>query len=1103
MRLKSILKYTFYVGTGFFALLVLAVIFFILFFPVNTVREMAVDELTSLLQRPVSIADAEIRLFSGVQLSQIRIADAPHFHQITEPDSSALLSIQTAILKYQFWPLLRRQVVIDEIIFDTPHVFLRQDSRAIWNFDSLLIALSDSTPPMPDTAVAQIPVSVQLEKFEIRNLKFSMVQNDDSSTLALSLESLTGQIFDLHIPRALPDEILEKLRARIHLEMSASDLNLCYLAPFDSLNLNFYSKIDLGLDVAISGLARTELSGKLALFETLLTEPAPNPSVLLDSPKPIPELLRLEILAQADLLHKNFQVPRLNFYLIKELVLQGRGEFREISTQPYIDFQIEQSTISLSAVKSFLAQLSLKDTRSLLHEADWGGRLSLAGCRVTGNPLAETAADGLHFQSVVQVRNAYFKYLPNVAQVEDLDAQFFFSGIYSAVGFDALQTRCDLQIPAWQTAPNDSLQLEGRDFALKFKADLSRKFFPESAEAELSVATLQDAAVSLNLALHSDGTWKNSEMSGALDLQNVLLQNFGLTDLVGRASARLSLQATSLDSIQLNLAGELDSLYFLYEDWEPLGRHQIAGDFWVKTDSLFQDLFVNRISLRVSDFLKLSGRAELRQLGADGFALLVDAAQIDHRKIISRLPAVFTEEIGNFDISGETIVSAQITGALPDDAGPVFRGQAHLETRKTHLDLPDYYFLFRNIQIKSDVLLFSDSLAATVQASIDSFYLTDLRREPFRNSTIQAELELPHLARIKIPACTVILPEIGAKAWITGAIDSLATVPVTRLDTHLQLAPKSPVVIIDDILLNGAVSATNRLNFQGDLLAINGEIQFDSLNLEVVETLTATGITGKMSVNQKIDLYRLCLVQEELPLFDTQHFADLAYHYLRPFYRHQALPVQSVHIPKIKILDYELNNIFLDVLFGGAKLQIPDFILSAYEGNIHGHLSIDFGEGTFEFPDSLLETTRFDLKATISSINTARLNPVISAKTKKSIINANVELTGAGLSPEGDLLVNGYFHITEIGSKVADNLLRSLDPTEADQGIQSVRNLLKFGYQPRLMSFEIKHGHFYPRIELSKPFYIPINIAGGVVELARIPTEIFLKQAVASPYYTE
>ena len=112
-------------------------------------------------------------------------------------------------------------------------------------------------------------------------------------------------------------------------------------------------------------------------------------------------------------------------------------------------------------------------------------------------------------------------------------------------------------------------------------------------------------------------------------------------------------------------------------------------------------------------------------------------------------------------------------------------------------------------------------------------------------------------------------------------------------------------------------------------------------------------------------------------------------------------------------------------------------------------------------------------------------------------------LAGKGLNPEGQMDMTGFFHITEIGPKVADNLLRSLDPMGADQGIQSVRRMLRTGFKASLMSFEIKHAHFYPHIVLSKPIYLPINIAGGEVELARVPVEIFLKQAFASQYYID
>jgi hypothetical protein len=1104
MRLKSIIKYFFLAFAGLITLILLAIVLFILFFPVNTVREMAVDELTTLLQRPVSIAHAEIRLFSGIELQQIQVAETPRFHQLNRPDSTALLVIQNAILKYQFWPLLKRQLVIDDILIDTPHICLLRDSTATWNFDLLLAALADSTAPPADTAVTRLPISIQLEKFEIRDLKLSMALKDDSTVLTLELANLTGKIFDLQIPRATPDEVLEQLKARIRLEMTDANLNLCYQAPCDSLNLNFTTKIHLAVDVAVNGFSRTEVSARLSLFQSLLTEPAANAPVLFDSPKMIPELLRIEFLGQADLLQENYQLSLLKLYIINELLLQGRGEFRQISRQPQLRFQIDESSISLSAVKSFLGQLRLKSTQALLKEIEWGGRLSLAGSQVAGNPLAETGADGLRFNSVLRLDAAHFNYLPNLARVEGIAAKLAFSGNYSLAGFEGLQTQGELLIPVWQIAPNDTFSLQGQDLELKINANLTGDFFPEWADVMLTAPKVQDAHVSLKLDWRSDGTWKNSQMNGALELENILLQNFDLPELAGRGAARLSVNATSLDSIQLHLTGQLDSLFFLYaDDWEPVGTQNFSGEFSVKTDSLFLDFFVNPMALHVNDFLQLSGSVELINLGEDYFALNLAEAKIDNRKILTELPAVITETLGNFDLSGETFLSAQITGALPAETEPVFQGRARIKTRNMHVDLPDYYFLARNIQINSEVLFFTDSLTATVQATIDSFFLTDLRRQPFRNTWLKADLRMPDFSRVLIPACSVGVPEIAAKAWITGTVDNLATEPVTNLDTRIQIEAPTQVEIIDDILLTGRVGATNRLHFFGDILAINGEIQFDSLNLEVVETLTASGITGKTTVNQKVDLYRLCLLQEELPLFATRHFADLAYHYLRPFYRNQILPIQSVHIEKIKMLDYELSDIFLDVLFGGAKLQIPDFILNAYEGNVRGHLGIDFGEGTFEFPDSLLKTIQFDLKATASSINTAKLNPVISAKAKKSIINANVELAGAGLSPEGDLVVNGYFHITEIGSKVADNLLRSLDPMEADQGIQSVRSLLKFGYQPKLMSFEIRHGHFYPRIVLSKPFYIPINIAGGVVELARIPTEIFLKQALASPYYTE
>ena len=100
--------------------------------------------------------------------------------------------------------------------------------------------------------------------------------------------------------------------------------------------------------------------------------------------------------------------------------------------------------------------------------------------------------------------------------------------------------------------------------------------------------------------------------------------------------------------------------------------------------------------------------------------------------------------------------------------------------------------------------------------------------------------------------------------------------------------------------------------------------------------------------------------------------------------------------------------------------------------------------------------------------------------------------TGIGLDIRRGIDLNGYLYITDIGPRTADNLLRSLDPEGADSGIRNTRFLINHGFKPKLMSFEIKHGYFYPRIDLSQPWYFPAKIRGGKVELNRIPVQLFL-----------
>ena len=95
----------------------------------------------------------------------------------------------------------------------------------------------------------------------------------------------------------------------------------------------------------------------------------------------------------------------------------------------------------------------------------------------------------------------------------------------------------------------------------------------------------------------------------------------------------------------------------------------------------------------------------------------------------------------------------------------------------------------------------------------------------------------------------------------------------------------------------------------------------------------------------------------------------------------------------------------------------------------------------------------------------------------------NLELAGIGIDPASQLDIEGNFYVTQIGPQFTDNVLRSLDPTGTDKSIQDTRKLLNWGYKPKLLSFEIKHGYLYPTIHLVKGKFltklIPLKLSGG------------------------
>ena len=198
-----------------------------------------------------------------------------------------------------------------------------------------------------------------------------------------------------------------------------------------------------------------------------------------------------------------------------------------------------------------------------------------------------------------------------------------------------------------------------------------------------------------------------------------------------------------------------------------------------------------------------------------------------------------------------------------------------------------------------------------------------------------------------------------------------------------------------------------------------------------------------------------------------------------------------IKIDSINVTGYDVSNVVMELNLVNGQINIPYIGMDIYDGNLQGNIAADL-------PGFDMAKVDYYIKANISKLNSAKLSPILKGSGKESELNLNLELKGKGLNPDQDISLDGFFYITKIGSRFTDNVLTSLDPKKTDKSIQSTKKMLKWGYKPKLISLELKHGYLYPTLHLTKGNFItkllPFNLSGGKVELARIPLIVIAKE---------
>ncbi|NOY60690.1 MAG: AsmA family protein [Calditrichaeota bacterium] len=761
-------------------------------------------------------------------------------------------------------------------------------------------------------------------------------------------------------------------------------------------------------------------------------------------------------------------------------------------TQPVLDLRVEKGEIPIRQLYR-LAHLVLPD--SLLPKVFFHNdraAIRLLKTRVNGPLPMKELKGALNFNAEVEFRNFGITLNHGAIELDNFNATAAASGQVVGAEIHNLQTRIDVSYDSLALALADTLPIYTGAGAFSAKTELNEKFVPKTASVTFSVAKAMGASISGNIALTGSKSLKSLRGKGHLAVKNISTDNLPQSPLSTNANIEVDFSLATLDSISATVNLLSDSLYLAQEEETfVFPAIDLETKLDCRTDTTFQNITIRSLSIRVNDLLRGHLKAQVLGAGKENFSFDfdLDQLQLRHRGLVDWIPKQFQSKVRELSLSGMTTVTASGAGKITPKALN-YSADVHLKTNGTNISFPPQFLTVSGLGVNINAHAQSDtgvSVAASVQ--IDSIALANIRKAPFRNNYFSLNLASQDFNNFAITNGELLLPDMKAEAKMSATIQDAQKSPVINADFSLHQEIPNKFALMKTLALQGTNDVQAKVRMDSQFVDIDASAKTKNLTLFLPDETTVTNINSEFRIVQKYDLLNMVLITSDSPPIETPSEGSIDYFLYRDYYHQTFKNLSHLTIEKVEAAGYLVKNISMEAAIGNGRLDVPTFFGELYGGDFGGRISLDLAGGN-------LEKASYRLAGHFSGINSALLLKDVQEEKKKGIINANANLFGTGLDPNKSMNIGGHFYITEIGSKVADNLLRSLDPEGVDSGIRTTRILINRGFKPKLFSFIIRNGYFYPSIRFAQPWYFPVRLSGGRVELNRIPSEFFIKNAI-------
>jgi len=1084
---RRFFRFCLYAGLIFLLLLIIVVVAFRIFFPPDKIRALANQTAEQKISRHLHIGQVRFNPFKGIELSDIQLT--PMDSAAAAADSLPVISasINKAILKYSLRGLLKRHLLIREIALESPKLNLLLRPVEI---DSSQIArekktAQTKTPNLDSLQPPPLPVSLDLTLFRLENAQLQVAMVVSVLLQKIFLGDLDFYIHDLQLPKGNLMEQDSLIKGRINLRCEKTPFSF---GQYNSSEENLFATgtVNLSANLLINGLNDIRTQAKVELDRLSLRSPQFPQKNGLSLSFPI----SLSLDGMANWQQQNVHVSLLALAIDGNTWLAVSMRVDSLMTHPLLDLRVQKGKISIRQLYR-LARLVLPD--SLLPQVFFhndSAAIRLVNTHVKGPLPMPDQPGALDFNAELELKNFGTTLNHGEIELNNFSATATASGQAAGAEIHNLKAKVDVSYDSLALAFSDTLQIYTGAGAFSAKTQLNEKFVPKTASVTFSVAKAMGASISGNMSLTGSKSLQSLRGKGHFAVKNISTDNLPQSPLSTNATLDADFSLATLDSISAVVNLLSDSLYLAQEEETYVfPAIDLETKLDCRTDTTFQNITIRSLSIRMNDLLRGHLKAQVLGAGTEKFSFALDHLQLQHRGLINWVPKQFQPQIRELSVSGMTTMTASGTGKITPKTLH-YSADVHLKTDATNIIFPPQFLAVSGLGVNINAHAQSDtgvSVAASVQ--IDSVALENVRKAPFRNNHFALNLSSKDFNNFVITNGELLLPDMKAEAKLSAHIQNVQKSPVINVDFSLHQEIPNKFAFMQTLALQGTNDVQAKVRMDSQFVDIIASAKTKDLSLFLPDETTITNINSDFRIIQKYDLLNRVLITSDSSPIETPAEGSIDYFLYRDYYHQTFKNLSYLTIDKVEAAGYLVKNISMEAAIGNGRLDVPTFFGELYGGDFGGRISLDLAGGN-------LENASYRLSGHFSGINSALLLKNAAAKKKKGIINANANLFGTGLDPNQSMNIGGYFYITEIGPKVADNLLRSLDPEGVDAGIRTTRILINRGFKPKLFSFIIRNGYFYPSIQFTQPWYFPVRLSGGRVELNRIPSEFFIKNAI-------